>query len=435
MSGRETDTSNSRDEGDMLYSEKEKLESLYSWRAKGLRASEIRELLKLTQKPDIISFAGGLPNPITFPYEELQEIIIGVIKNHGKLAFQYGTTEGLVSLRQELAKWMNDRFKTNLDESNILIISGSQQGLLIASYIFLNSNDTVITSNPTYLGGIGAFRAFRALMEAIPLDSDGMMVDNLEDALIRLERKKIKPKFIYLIPTFQNPTGVTLSASRRKRVMDLAEAYDLLILSDNPYSELRYKGEPLKPLITMDEDMKRVIYLGTFSKILVPGLRIAWLVGPHDIIKKSIICKQSMDLCTNPFNQYIAAEYMSRDLLNPHIKKICEIYKEKMEIMLNAMDEYFPKEVEWTKPEGGLFTWATCPEQINTREMFESAVIENVAYVIGGAFYPNGGGENTMRINFSHPTNEKISEGVRRLSNVLRNALAEPKSKEVITGV
>ncbi len=275
MPGMEIDTSGAHDDGDILFSEKERLESLFSWRAKGLRASEIRELLKLTQKPDIISFAGGLPNPITFPYEELQEIIIDVIKNHGKLAFQYGTTEGLVPLRQELAKWMNERFKTNLDESNILIISGSHQGLLIASYIFLNSNDTVITSNPTYLGGIGAFRAFRALMETIPLDSDGMMVDNLEDALIRLERKKIKPKFIYLIPTFQNPTGITLNAPRRKRVMDLAEAHDLLVLSDNPYSELRYKGEPLKPLITLDEKRKREIYLGTFSKILVPGLHIA----------------------------------------------------------------------------------------------------------------------------------------------------------------
>jgi 2-aminoadipate transaminase len=435
MPGRERDPPSSHDEGEGLFSLKDKLESLYSFRAKALRASEIRELLKLTQKPDIISFAGGLPNPITFPYEELTEISAEVIDKHGKLALQYGTTEGLGSLRQEIANWMNKRYKTNLDEGNILITSGSQQGLMIASYIFFNSNDTVITSNPTYLGGIGAFRAFRAIMETIPLDSDGMMVDNLEDVLIRLERKKIKPKFIYLIPTFQNPTGVTLSSERRKRVMDLAEAYDTLILSDNPYSELRYKGEPLTPLITMDEELNRVIYLGTYSKILVPGLRIAWMAGSHEIIKKCIICKQSVDLCTNPFNQYIVSEFMQRDLLDPHIKLICDIYKEKMDIMLKAMDEYFPKVVEWTKPEGGLFTWATCPENINTREMFESAVIEKVAYVIGGAFYPNGGGENTMRINFSHPSNEKIGEGVRRLANVLKNQLEKPESEEIITGV
>jgi 2-aminoadipate transaminase len=418
MPGSEPEAKISHEEGSAIYTLRDKLESLYSNRARGLRASEIRELLKLTQKPDIISFAGGLPNPETFPYEELQEISVEVIKKHGKLALQYGTTEGLVNLRQAIAAWMNNKYNLNLDEGNIQIISGSQQGLLIASYIFFNSNDTVITSNPTYLGGIGAFRAFRAIIETVPLDTDGMMVDELEDVLIRLERKKIKPKFIYVIPTFQNPTGVTLSEARRKRIMDLSEAYDTLVLSDNPYSELRYKGDPLTPLISMDSELNRVIYLGTFSKILVPGLRLAWIVGSHEIIKKCIICKQSIDLCTNPFNQYIAAEFMNRGLLDPHIKKICNIYKEKMDIMLKAMDEYFPTEVEWTRPEGGLFTWVTCPENINTREMFESAVIEKVAYVIGGAFYPNGGGENTMRVNFSHPTNEKISEARKGLAKV-----------------
>ncbi|WP_455392484.1 aminotransferase-like domain-containing protein [[Eubacterium] cellulosolvens] len=410
------------------------MESLYSRRAKGLKASEIRELLKLTQQPDIISFAGGLPNPVTFPYDELKEISAEVIKNHGQLALQYGTTEGHVPLREQIAEWMNKRYKIAIDESNILITSGSQQGLMILGYLMLNSNDTVIVSNPTYLGGIGAFNAFRGNMETIPLDNDGMVIDHLEEALIRLDRNKIPVKFIYLIPTFQNPTGVTLSEERRKRVMDLSEAYDTMILSDNPYSELRYKGTPLTPLITMDED-NRVVYLGTFSKILVPGLRIAWMVGSQEFIKKCTICKQSIDLCTNPFNQYIVAEFMSRGLLDPHIQKICEIYKEKMDIMLKAMDEFFPKEVQWTQPEGGLFTWVTCPEHVNTRELFETAIIEKVAYVIGGAFFPNGGGDNTMRVNFSHPTNEKISEGVRRLGNVLENAIAEPVAKEVITGV
>ncbi len=422
------------DDIDRLHSEKIRLESLFSRRAKGLQASEIRELLKLTQKPDIISFAGGLPNPITFPYEEIKEIAAEVIDKHGKLAFQYGTTEGHLPLRQEISKWMNSKYDTNFDESNILIISGSQQGLLIVAHLFLNSNDTIITGNPTYLGGIGAFNAFRANMETVPLDNDGMRIDALEEILIRLDRKKVKVKFIYVIPTFQNPTGVTLSEDRRKRLIDLAESYDTLVVSDNPYSELRYKGEPLTPLIKYD-DGTHVIYLGTFSKTLVPGLRIAWMAGSSEFLKKAIMCKQSVDLCTNPFNQYIVAEYMSRGLLDPHIKKICEIYKEKMDIMLTAMDEFFPKEVEWTLPEGGLFTWATCPEHINTRELFEQAVIEKVAYVIGSAFFPNGGGENTMRINFSHPTNEKIREGVHRLGKVLETAIAKPKAKDVITGV
>jgi 2-aminoadipate transaminase len=434
MPGRTLGATANYEEIDRLHSERIRLESLYSRRAKGLKASEIRELLKLTQQPDIISFAGGLPNPITFPYEELQEIACEVIKKHGKLALQYGTTEGYIGLRKQIAEWMNKRYKTDFDDSNILITSGSQQGLMIISYLMLNSNDTLIASNPTYLGGIGAFNAFRANIETVPLDNDGMVMDNLEETLIRLDRNKIPVKFIYLIPTFQNPTGVTLSEKRRKRAMDLAESYDTMILSDNPYSELRYKGTPLTPLMKLDEE-HRVVFLGTFSKILVPGLRIAWMVGSHEFIKRCTICKQSMDLCTNPFNQYIAAEFMERGLLDPHIKKICEIYKEKMEIMLKAMDEFFPKEVEWTQPEGGLFTWATCPEHINTRELFEKAIIDKVAYVIGGAFFPNGGGENTMRINFSHPTNEKISEGIKRLGKVIETAIAEPIPKEVITGV
>jgi 2-aminoadipate transaminase len=434
MPGRSTGIGINYEEIDRLHAEKIRLESSYSRRAKGLQASEIRELLKLTQQPDIISFAGGLPNPVTFPYEELDEIASYVIKTHGKLAFQYGTTEGHLGLRHEIAKWMNERHKTNLDESNILITSGSQQGLMIVSYLFLNSNDTIMTSNPTYLGGIGSFKAFRSNIETIPLDNDGMIIDNLEEALIRLDRNKIPVKFIYLIPTFQNPTGVTLSQERRKRVIDLAEAYDTLIVSDNPYSELRYKGKSLTPLISMDEE-DRVLYLGTFSKILVPGTRIAWMVGSTELIKKCTICKQSMDLCTNPFNQYIVTEFMHRGLLNPHIKKINGIYKEKMEIMLKAMDEFFPKGVEWTRPEGGLFTWVTCPEHINTRELFEHAIIEKVAYVTGSAFFPNGGGENTMRVNFSHPTNELISEGIRRLGKVIENAITKPPVEEVITGV
>ena len=411
-----------------------RLESSYSHRAKGLQASEIRELLKLTQQPDMISFAGGLPNPVTFPYEELQEIAIDVIKKDGRLALQYGTTEGHIPLRKQLAEWMNKKYGLDFDETNILITSGSQQGLLIMAYLFLNSNDTIIVSNPTYLGGIGAFRAFRANMETVPLDNNGMCIDTLQETLIRLDRNMIRTKFIYLIPTFQNPTGVTLSEERRKRVIDLAEAYDTMILSDNPYSELRYKGNPLKPLLKFD-DGNHVIYLGTFSKILVPGLRIAWIAGSPEMLKKCIISKQSIDLCTNPFNQFIAAEYMNRGLLDDHIKRICKIYKEKLDILLSAMDEYFPDDVEFTRPEGGLFSWATCPEHINTRKVFESAVIEKVAYVIGSAFFANGGGENTMRINFSHPSNEQISEGIRRLSEVLKKALAEPRSQEVITGI
>jgi 2-aminoadipate transaminase len=422
------------DDIDKLHSEKIRLDTLFSRRAKGLQASEIRELLKLTQKPDIISFAGGLPNPVTFPYEQIDEIASEVIKKNGKLAFQYGTTEGHAPLRHEIAQWMNNRFDINMDETNILITSGSQQGLLIVAHLFLNSNDTIITSNPTYLGGIGAFNAFRANIETVPLDNDGMHIENLEELLISLDRKKVRVKFIYVIPTFQNPTGVTLSEPRRKRLIDLAESYDTMVISDNPYSELRYKGEPLTPLMKMD-DGTHVIYLGTFSKTLVPGLRIAWMAGSTEYLKKAILCKQSLDLCTNPFNQYIVAEYMNRGLLNPHIKKICEIYKEKMEIMLNAMDEFFPKDVDWTRPEGGLFTWATCPEHINTRELFEQAIIEKVAYVTGSAFFPNGGGENTMRINFSHPTNEKIHEGVRRLGKVLETAIKKPKTEEVITGI
>jgi 2-aminoadipate transaminase len=434
LPGRTITSNINYDEIERLHSENILLESLYSHRAKGLKASEIRELLKLTQQPDIISFAGGLPNPLTFPYEELSEIAVDVINEKGKLALQYGTTEGYVALRQQISNWMNNKYKTDLNETNIMITSGSQQGLMIVSYLLVNSNDTIIASNPTYLGGIGAFKAFRGNIETVPLDENGMNVEKLEEALIKLDRNKIPVKFIYLIPTFQNPTGVTLSEERRKRAIDLAEAYDAIIVSDNPYSELRYKGKPLTPLISMDNE-NRVVYLGTYSKILVPGLRIAWMAGSQKFIKKCTICKQSIDLCTNPFNQYIVAEFMERGLLDPHIQKINKLYSEKMDIMLKAMDEFFPKEVTWTKPEGGLFTWVTCPEHINTRELFEQALVEKVAYVIGGAFFPNGGGDNTMRVNFSHPSNEMIHEGVRRLGTVLEKALAKPLAEDVITGI
>ncbi|HDM25193.1 MAG TPA: PLP-dependent aminotransferase family protein, partial [Thermoplasmatales archaeon] len=279
------------------------LSRLFSDRAKKFRKSEIRELLKVTESPDIISFAGGLPNPATFPVKELQDISSYVLKNHGKEALQYGTTEGYKELRRVLAE---RAYKDGIDatEENVLITGGSQQALDIIGKIFLEPGDTAIVGLPSYLGGLNAFRSYECNMVGIPLDKDGIIVDILEEKIKELLKKEVIPKFIYVIPTFQNPAGVVLSEKRRKKLLDIAKEYDLLIIEDDPYSKLRYNGESVKPIKSFDDE-GYVLYMSTFSKILSPGFRLAWVIGDEDIIKKMVIAKQAMDLCTNTFTQHL----------------------------------------------------------------------------------------------------------------------------------
>lgn len=405
---------------------------LFSERANSMKASEIRELLKLTQRSEIISFAGGLPSPEAFPVEEVRKICGDILRKKGKVALQYGATEGVASLRKAIASRMIKR-GINCNFEDVLITSGSQQGLDLVSKIFLDPRDTVIVGAPTYLGGTNAFNAFQAKMETVPVNDEGMDLDALKKKLNIISKRGRNAVFLYIIPTFQNPAGVTMPEKKRKELMEIASSYDLLIVEDDPYSELRYEGKATKPLKALDKE-GRVIYLGTFSKILSPGFRCAWLIAHPEIFNKLVIAKQSTDLCTNTFTQYIASEYLTRGLVDSHIEKIKRMYKEKRNTMFKAMERYFPKGLKWTQPHGGMFLWVTLPEGIDTRVMFEDAVRNNVAYVIGSAFYADDGGKNAMRLNFTYPSNDEIKEGIKRLADVIKKEL-EKEKRELVIGV
>jgi len=400
------------------------LEEFFSERAQGMKVSEIRELLKLTNKPGIISFAGGLPDPELFPAEQIEEICTDVLAKYKKHALQYSATEGIMPLREALVDHMKRTSPCDFDVNNIIITSGSQQALDLVSKIFVNPGDYVVTGAPTYLGGIGAIRAYEARFKSVALDEHGMKPDVLHTTLDELEKKGIRPKFIYVVPSFQNPMGVTLPEDRRKEIAEIAIERDLLILEDTPYCELKFTDqENYKDIYFYAPE--NTIHMGTFSKILAPGLRVAWVLAPEEVINKIVLAKQGADLCTAAFPQYIAFEYMRRGYIYNHIEEIRKVYGEKRDTMIEAMKKYFPEGVKWTEPKGGMFLWVTLPEGCDTVRMFERALKRNVAYVIGKAFYVDGGGVNSMRLNFSYSSNQTIEEGMRRLGKVIERKLKE----------
>jgi len=396
-------------------------EELFSKRTQAMKASEIRELLKLVTSADIISFAGGLPNPATFPAEELADVCQTVLRENKEKALQYGTTEGVLLLREEICKRLKRTIDLDALPENVAITSGSQQGLDLLGKMFIDPGDAIVVEAPSYLGAVGAFKSYEPNFVAIELDDDGMKVDLLEEQLQNLKKRFVVPKFVYVVPTFQNPTGVTMSDSRRNKLVDLSHEYDFIMIEDSPYENLRYAGEPTKPLIAKAPE--RTLNLGTFSKIFAPGFRIAWALGPSELIRKMVISKQSADLCTSPFSQYLLAEYMGRDLLDPHIEEIKVLYSRKRDIMLKALDEHMPDDIQWTRPEGGLFLWVRAPSYVDTKDMFLRAIEQKVAYVTGTAFYGDGRGTNEMRLNFSFETDERIGIGVERLADVLREEM------------
>ena len=391
----------------------------YADRTKKMKASEIREILKITQNPEIISFAGGLPSPHSFPVKMIEKITNKVLEKHGAQALQYGPTEGLKELRELLIKRMKKKgIECNLNE--IIITTGSQQVLDLTAKIFFNLGNYAIVECPSYLGALTAFNAYQPNYIPISMDENGMKIEELEE---KLEKNKDKPiDFIYTVPTFQNPSGVTMSLERRKQILEIARKYNLLILEDDPYSELRYSGKPVTPIKSLDKD-GIVIYTSTFSKILSPGFRLGWVVANKEIIKKMVIAKQGADLCTNTFVQWIAEEYLRSGLIDKQIPKIRKMYKKKRDLMLKALKKHFPKGTKWTEPDGGMFLWLTLPGHINTKKMFQEAIKEKVAYVHGAAFCVDGKGYNAMRLNFSNAEDDKIEIGIKRLAKIIKKKL------------
>ena len=398
------------------------LDRLYSDRAGKMRKSVIRELLKVAQDPEIISFAGGLPSPNSFPIQDLEGVIQSVMEKHGKTALQYGTTQGLLELRESIAERAYKDGMKDITADNVIITSGSQQVLDAVGKLFLNPGDTALVGLPTYLGGINAFRSYESSLTGIPLDKDGMRIDLLEETIKNLLKDDVIPKFIYVVPTFQNPAGVILSESRRKQLVDIASEYDLIIIEDDPYGKLSYDADHIKPIKTFDDE-GHVIFMSTFSKILSPGFRLAWAIASDELTRKLEICKQALDLCTNTFTQFIASEFMRRGSMDLHIMKINEMYKPKRDLMMDAMEKYFPEGYVCNKPKGGMFAWVTLPEGIDTEIMFLDAIKNKVAYVHGKAFHVDGGGGRSMRLNFSYPSNDQIGEGMKRLASVIERKL------------
>ena len=396
-------------------------EKLFSKLAEQSKTSAIREILKIIQSSDVISLAGGMPDPITFPAKDLKEICTDILNKNSGRALQYSSTDGLLQLREYLLQWLR-LVKKGFKTENITISSGSQQGLDLVSKALVDPGDVVIVELPSYLAALNAFRSYGAEVIGIPMDENGMQMDSLESTLQEITNEGKKIKFIYTISNFQNPAGVTMSLPRRKEILEIASKYNLFILEDNPYDKLRFEGEPLPSIQTFDQE-GRVINLGTFSKILCPGLRLAWISGNKEIIEKVVILKQATDLCTPILNQMIGYEYCAKDYIDKNIDSNISVYREKRDVMLESLEKHFPEGAVWNKPAGGFFVFVTLPEKIDADEMLYEAIKEKVAYVSGSSFFANGKGKNTMRLSFCYPSIEDIKEGVKRLGKVIEKNL------------
>jgi 2-aminoadipate transaminase len=400
----------------------ETFDRFFSVSSQQMKKSAIREILKLTQKPEMISFAGGLPSPDSFPIDDIKKISSEVLEQDGPAALQYGTTEGDNKLRSLLAE-RHKKDGLSLALNNIVITTGSQQALDLAGKIFINPGDVVICGLPSYLGGLNAFTVYGARLKGIPLDDQGMRPDLLEKAIIKLKEEDSIIKFLYVIPDFQNPTGVTMPRSRRLEIIRMAERYDFLIVEDSPYRDLRFAGTP-QPLMASLDTSGRVITLSTFSKILAPGFRLAWVIGHPVLIDKIVTAKQSADLCSPAFVQKITARYMEKGLLDVNLKKTIALYRERRDHMLRCLREFMPEGVKWTEPEGGLFLFVTLPPSMDAAKLLERAIKQNVAFVCGSVFYCNNEGQNTMRLNFSFAGPEDTCKGVSRLADAIREEMA-----------
>src|ERR1035437_3956608 len=390
----------------------------YAKRMSYLKASEIREILKVTERPEVISFAGGLPAPELFPVDEIKEVNRIVLEESGYKALQYTTTEGYSPLRTLIADRMNTRLGTSFDRDNILITHGSQQALDLSGKVFLDEGDIVLCESPTYLAAISAFKAYGCDFIEVPTDKNGMILDELEKLLQNTQHVKL----IYVIPDFQNPTGKTWNYERRKQLAELAMKYGVIIIEDNPYGELRFEGEPLPSVKSFDSE-GYVLCTGSFSKIFCPGYRIGWIAGDKDIIRKYVLVKQGTDLQCNTIAQMEIAKYLELYDIDEHIGKIRDVYRRRRDLAVQVMENEFPAGVTFTRPHGGLFAWVELPDEMNARDVLTLSLEQKVAFVPGGSFFPNGGHENTLRINFSNMPEDKIVEGLTRLGRILQSLI------------
>jgi 2-aminoadipate transaminase len=391
----------------------------FSDNMKNIKSSEIRELLKYIHVPGMISFGGGLPNPESFPGAELKNILDDIMENYTSSALQYGQTEGLPELKEQLAGYLKRDENIDVNPENIMLTTGSQQALYALPIIFANEGDYVITEAPTYVGMLSSLNANRIRSVSVGLDDRGMKTDELEERLKTMKSMGIKPKFIYTIPTFQNPAGYTMTLDRRKHLLELAEQYNVPVIEDNPYGDLRYSGTKLPTLKSLDTN-NMVTYLGTFSKIMAPGLRTGFTVSQPEVLDEFNKLKQSLDLATDSLSQYIAYEYIRKGIIYKQIPKTIELYRRKRDIMLEALDDEMT-DATWSRPDGGMFLWVKLGKNMDALKMLKRAINNKVAYVTGSAFYHNNPEMNTMRLNFTYSSDDDLKEGVRRLAKTVKD--------------
>lgn len=394
--------------------------TLYAERMARIGDSAIIGLLKLAERPDVISFAGGLPDPKSFLIPQMKEVVDWVLDHEGGAALQYGPTAGYSKLREWIAERMRRLEKTSVTADHILVTSSGVEALDLITKTFINPGDTVIVEAPTYLAALHVFRSYEAELVDVPIDADGIVIEALEERLVDLSRRGIRPKLLYTIPNFQNPSGVSLAADRRRRLIEIANRYAVPVIEDPAYTELRYEGTTLPSLVSLNPD--GVLFANTFSKIFGPGVRLGWISAPSDVIAQLCQAKQGTDQCSSTLGQRIVYEYGNRGLIEKQVAASIPLYREKRDLMLNAMFRHFPAGVTWTHPAGGFYSWVTLPDGVETGPMLEQAIAnEKVAYVSGPPFYADGRGIHQLRLCFSFVAPEKIDEGIRRLARVIEH--------------
>ncbi len=400
------------------------MKDLFSDSARQLKSSKIRELMKMANTPGIISMAGGMPDSESFPFEEIKAIINSWPYARAKTALQYGTTKGYIPLLQKIAQWMERKKNISMKNQEVIITTGSQQALSLISKIFLDPDDVVLVEIPSFIGAIASFYSFMGAVVGVSMDEEGIVPDDLVKKIEASRKSGKAVKLIYTIPNFNNPSGITLSPSRRKKLLEISYHYEIPLVEDDPYGELFYEGtaEDYAPIKSQDK-RGTVFYLGTFSKVLSPGIRVGWIVGDREIVAKLELQKQSFDACTSTLSQLIAHDYLKNGYITQYTEKMKSVYRNRRDATLNALKAHMPEGVHWTRPNGGLFVWVTIPEHLDAEYVFKEAVKEKVAFVTGDAFLPEGYKNNYIRLAFSDLSLERIEEGIAVLAGVLRRMI------------